>query len=363
MDFFEVDFVKAGDNKSGDAIALRYRRNNETQTSVHVVDGGYTEDGQKLVDHINSQYGSPERIDNVILTHPDRDHAGGLMTVLESFEIGTLWMNRPWNHIADLLPMFEYEYTEEGLVQRLKRDFPNTAALEKAAENLGIEVRDVFQGTNIGGFLVLSPSRDFYLELVVASEKTPEAEREASFTGQVYSFVRQAIRSVSALWGVETGLLGGTEGTSAENEMSVIQLGIFSSGNILLTGDSGVKALDEAYNYAIQLGIQLPGLTHFQVPHHGSRHNLSTEILDKWLGQRLPSMPSPGQYTVATLISAHENDEDHPRKSVVRALWHRGANVCSTEDKDFIYWKPTGQPFRSGTSGATGLEYPGDTEE
>ncbi len=56
-DFFEIDFVKAGEKNSGDAIALRYSKDVESRMYIHVVDGGYTNDGQKLVDHIKKAYG------------------------------------------------------------------------------------------------------------------------------------------------------------------------------------------------------------------------------------------------------------------------------------------------------------------
>lgn len=330
--------------------------------SHHVVDGGYSDDGPRLVDHINTHYGSPARIDNVVLTHPDQDHAAGLATILESYDIGALWMNRPWRHVNALLPMFEYPYTAETLTQRLKRDFPYTAKLERIAEQRGIEIFDAFQGQNIGQFLVMSPTYQHYLDMVVASEKTPESERQASILGQVYQVVRSAVQYVGVLWGAEN-LKGDTEGTSAENEMSIVQLAIFEGEKILLTGDAGVKALEIAHAYAVSLGVQLPGVDHFQIPHHGARRNLSTPILDKWLGPRLPAMPTPEQMTFNTVVSAHEDDEDHPRKAVVRAMWHRGGRVSSTEDGPFIYMKGRRQLFRPGTRPAQQKGYPQDMED
>ena len=69
-DFIEIDFLEAGDKGSGDAIAIRHHRNEID--SIYVVDGGYTDDGQKLVDHIRKYYGDPGDIDHVVLTHPGR---------------------------------------------------------------------------------------------------------------------------------------------------------------------------------------------------------------------------------------------------------------------------------------------------
>ena len=49
---------------------------------IYVVDGGYMDDGQKLVDHMRKYYDNPSYIDHVVLTHPDEDHASGLATAL-----------------------------------------------------------------------------------------------------------------------------------------------------------------------------------------------------------------------------------------------------------------------------------------
>ena len=65
--------------------------------------------------------------------------------------------------------------------------------------------------------------------------------------------------------------------------MSVIQYANLCSEKILLTADAGRDALTEAADYAPWAGLILPGINRFQVPHHGSRRNLSTEILNRWL--------------------------------------------------------------------------------
>ena len=354
MQFYEIDFLEAGEKGSGDAIAIRYREDDGTDY-VHVVDGGYTDDGQKLVDHIRKYYDDPSIIDHVVLTHPDGDHAAGLKTVLEEFVIGALWMNRPWNHVQELTPLFEYEYTEDGLIQRLKKDFPNTAELEEIAMEKGIQINDAFQG-KIGAFEVLAPSKDRYIELVVDSEKTPEAERKAKMEGSLFERVVTFVQKIAASWG-EENLKGESDGTSSENEMSVVQIAELCNEKILLTGDAGIEALQEAYDNAALLGYSLPGVNRFQVPHHGSRRNLSSTVLDNWLGQKLPQQTDSPSYSA--IISANQNDDDHPKKAVVRALHHRGAKVVQTKGILFCY---KNAPER-GWSSAVPLEYPTDMEE
>ena len=352
-EFFEIDFLETGDKGSGNAITLRYRDGHDY---IHVVDGGYTGDGDKIVEHISKYYDNATFINHVVLTHPDGDHAAGLKKVLEKFRIGTLWMNRPWLHIDELLPRFNYDYTEEGLIRRLKKDFPHTAELEEIAKNKRIEIKQAFQGTNIGKSIVLAPSINRYIDIIVESDKTPEPERLAASEGRLFERVAVFIRNFAANWG-EENLKGTSEGTSQENESSIVQFTELCGKKILLTGDAGVEALDEAYDYALRLGIQLPGIDRFDVPHHGSRRNLSSDVLDKWLGPKL----SIGSYSplFTAIISANRNDSEHPKKAVIRALIHRGARVFQTKG---VLWSYQDAPHR-GWSPASALEYPTDMEE
>jgi beta-lactamase superfamily II metal-dependent hydrolase len=112
---------------------------------------------------------------------------------------------------------------------------------------------------------------------------------------------------------------------------------------------------------APNVGLTLPGINRFQVPHHGSRRNVSTELLDRWLGERWPTKPVSGQETFNALISSALEDKAHPRKAVVRALWHRGAKVIATEGKDLC--TSYNAPMRHGWVAAQTLEYPEEQEE
>lgn len=176
-DSIELDFLAVETSKSGDAIGVRYELNGRTR--IHVVDGGYLETGDRLVEHIAEHYGT-SKVDSVVLTHPDSDHANGLRKVLERCEVGELWMHRPWLYAEELLPRFETYNSADALRSRLRKLYPGPAALEDLALEKGIPIRDPFQGAYIGDFLVLAPTRARYLDLVVASERTPEAAKDST---------------------------------------------------------------------------------------------------------------------------------------------------------------------------------------
>ncbi len=359
-DYFEIDFLDVESKKSGDAITIRYRMNGETR--IHVVDGGFQSTGEKLVEHIDEHYDSPDTINSVVVTHPDGDHAGGIRTILEEYEVDELWMNRPWLYANQLIHRFSRFRNVENFEKRLREIYPNIAALEEIALDKGIPIYEPFQGEVIGNFAVLAPTKERYLELVVESEKTPEsapASRETSFAEFVNKAAKKIVNYVRSLWGVE---IFSDEETSAENEMSVIQFFFLCEAAALLTGDAGRGGLDEAADFLEELEISLPDiLAYFDVPHHGSRRNVSTEILDRLLGPRLAQQLPQGKGLFTAVVSASAEDPDHPRRAVIRALIHRGGDVLSVEDGGICVGR--NKPAREGWAAAPLVDYPQDQEQ
>jgi hypothetical protein len=361
-EFFEIDFLDVESEKSGDAIPLRYQLDGAQY--IHFVDGGFQDTGDKVVDHIKKYYDGVPYLDHVVVSHPDGDHAGGLRTVLEECDVGTLWMLRPWIYAEELIERFTRFSSVVNLKKRLKEVYPNIAALEEIAEDRGVPIAEPFQGAEIGAFTVMAPTKPRYLDLVVESERTPEGtssgERAglATFGEFLETMAKKAISFAKAAWGVE---VFSDEETSAENEMSVVQYANLCGNRILLTADAGREALTEAADYAPYVGLSLPGISHFQVPHHGSRRNVSTELLDRWLGEPLSSKPSDGEESFTAIISSAKKDEDHPRKAVVRAVIHRGAKVVTTEGSNLR--TSHNAPERDGWSAAEALPYPEEQED
>lgn len=331
-DFFEIDFLGVETRKSGDAIPLRYCVNGVQ--SVHVVDGGYLNTGDQLVEHLETYYGT-RVIDHMVLTHSDRDHANGLRKVLEQCTVKNLWINRPWIYADQLIDRFETYESVDALRRQLRSVYDGPAALEQIALEKDIAIHAPLQGERIGQFTVMAPTLGRYLDLIVDSDKTPEAVEEGSMeSGQsgLFGAHQAATTYAKAQWGNEYFPPGPT---SRENEMSVVQTAELNGQRVLLTGDAGREALQEVINYASCVGIALPGIDLFQVPHHGGRHNVSTEILDQLLGPRLTMMPKNPQFYA--ICSSAKADADHPRKSVIRAILHRGGHWIATEGKNLRF--------------------------
>ncbi|MHB1006519.1 MAG: ComEC/Rec2 family competence protein [Chloroflexota bacterium] len=326
---FEIDFLPVGSgDQSGDAIAIRYGSYGNYRILVY--DGGTMESGQELVNHIKKYYQS-SRVDYVVNSHPDADHASGLSVVLEQLEVGELWLHRPWAYSSLILGYFiDGRITDNSLAERLKEKMAAAYNLERLAVKNHIPVYEPFSGAAIGDFVVLSPERNWYVhELIAEFQKSPEQKNS---TAQLLKAILQAATKatswVGELWGVET--LREDVETSAENESGVVLFGKISGRGVLLTGDAGIRALNATADVMEAYGTLLPNNLQFvQIPHHGSRHNVSTTVLDRIVGPR--KIADDGASAKTAYVSAGKESATHPRKAVVNAFIRRGCQVVATQ--------------------------------
>ncbi len=320
---FEIDFLPVGENTcSGDSICLRYG-SPATGYQIHVVDGGYANTTETIIQHLANHYGQPERIENVILTHGDSDHAPGLIGVLETYEVGALWMNRPWLYAAEIIDQFHGNWTLQGLIDHLRAEYSTLVTLEDIALEKGIPIYAPLQGAQIGPFRVLAPSRARYVGIIPDLDKSPDVYNKSAIDLFAEAF-KKAVAAVKETWTGET-LSGTPDPTSASNESSVVHAAVIDGQAIVLTGDVGPAGLTEAADYAAQFNIFQPAF--IQVPHHGSRRNVTPTTLNRWLGA-----PVADSYTRrgAAFCSAAAADPDHPKKKVINAFLRRGYPVHTT---------------------------------
>lgn len=325
---------------------------------VLVYDGGTKSSGQALVNHIRTHY-KTNRVDYVVNSHPDNDHASGLPLILEQMEIGELWMHRPWMYSNDILDYFQDgRITNNSLAERLKNKMTAAYKLEEIATNKDISIFEPFQGEKIGDFEVLSPEKNWYIhELISEFEKSPEQKKlEYPNLEEAYDSIKNEASSViewiAEYWNQEN--LGEDVTTSAENESSVVIFGKFDGRGILLTGDAGISALTKTHEYAVSKKLFLPDVLRFiQVPHHGSRNNVSTNVLDKIIGSRKRS--NDGNSTKTAFVSASKDSTKHPHRVVINAFIRRGVKVIATQGRSKRHYY--NMPRRAGWSSATPLKY------
>lgn len=341
---FELDFLPVGTGaKSGDAISMRIGLPGTTTQTVVVIDGGTLDSGRAMVEHIQLNYDYPTRIENLVSTHPDSDHVSGLREVLDAFDVGTLWIHQPWLYADLLIESFKYRWTAAGLEARLKECFAVPWDLCQTATARGIALAEPYQGTVISGMPVLAPSLERYLALVPKMSRTP-AERLGESIAKSLAGVARSILSVFETWSFETLGTPQPGDTSSTNETSVVMFGDFGEQKILLTADAGVEALEEAFDYSATIGLPAFQPNLVQIPHHGSRRNISPRLLDRLLGPIMEEVDGvQGGWAVA---SASAGDEHHPRRVVQNAFRRRGY-LCAKTHGGIINYRHL-YPLRQG---------------
>ena len=197
--------------------------------------------------------------------------------------------------------------------------------MELVANKQDIPIYDVFQGTIIKEKLtVLSPSKDFYLDLLAESNKTPAMENVAqnNILHVLESFAEKAINFIIDAWDKDS--LRENIETEPDNETSTVILGEMEDDSFLLTGDVGIRGLRHAIDYAddinknLQENVQL-----YEIPHHGGRHNVSPSILNELLGKIVEEESAPTK----TAIVCTGKGTNHPKQMVINAFCRRGVKV------------------------------------
>ena len=333
----ELDFLWVGEGaKTGDAMIARFTYPGGTRPAIVVVDGGYTEVGARIVEHIRERFGV-SYVDVVISTHPDDDHIRGLTTVVSDLAVGHLLIHQPSKH--------GYSSDEVKANQ--------VDELVSLAKERGVKVVEPFAGVRAfgGALMVVGPAEPYYLQLLAEEEGFESLGRSLSKAVETAS--RRVLRALKSLVSEPPeSLVDDNGGTSPRNNTSVITNLSVDRHRILLTGDAGVPALNQAADFMAENGLDGEHPALFQIPHHGSRHNLDPQVLDRLLG-------SPGERagTKATaIVTVGKEAEEHPRPEVANAVRRRGHNVYDTRGQN-IWWHRGEVPDRNDYHPATPLPW------
>jgi beta-lactamase superfamily II metal-dependent hydrolase len=316
IDFLPVESASGPGSQSGDAIAMRFAPTVDS-AEVVVIDGGFSDTGDQLVEHIDKYY-ETHHVDVVISTHPDADHLNGLVRVIEQMSVGELLIHEPGNHVRSVA------------------DFSNIEAVEQLIETARtneVTVTEPFTGlTRLDGRLrILGPTEDYYTSLI--EQHLEEARQGAKASARVSLSTRGDLLTREAAW-MPAETLTDDVTTGARNNTSVITQIHTDFERWLFTGDAGIPALEYAadeYEAGIGQFYEEP-LAFFQAPHHGSRHNLGPTILNRMFGS-----PTSRFGSFTSFISSARISTKHPSPKVVNALIRRGGSVFATEGKTICH--------------------------
>lgn len=334
---YEVDFLGTqSETKSGDAIAIRFGNLHgpRHEQTVVVIDGGFTDDGSRVVEHIRTHFGT-DRVDLVISTHPDQDHINGLETILNELEVSELWMHLPWEHNAGLAAKFhDGRITDNSVSERLKELLNRAHALYELAQSKAIPVIEPFTGMiDVSGCVkVLGPRESYYESLIPEFDGMPTAKKESVFESLLYRAM-SAVKNFIAQWGQDHINDDGV--TSAKNNSSVITQIIVEGRRLVFTGDAGIDALQYAAD-EIERCTSGAQLRFIQIPHHGSRRNVGPTVLNRIVGT--PVGHGESRPVTAIASTAKNGEPKHPRKSVLNAFTHRGVKVLATRGSAICHY-------------------------
>lgn len=304
----EVDMLNLGD---GDCILV-------TGWNFGIVERTLIDGGNKGDAPVVKAFLAKRRVnylDHVVCTHPHDDHAGGLVELVKDpkFLFGTFWMHAPWNHVDVRALWAATQNTTAIRVSKILRDsLEIQIELFKALERRQKAPVEPFTGKRIGILTVCGPTREFYRALVA---EFTDLNRLAEFEQSLFAHERQLalerIREQVLPDLKDDSSLGG-EPTEPENDSSVVLATNVGSEVLVFAGDAGVPARELATdNYP-----SLQNCHWMQIPHHGSRRNLTEELIE-WFRPK------------AAFVSA-SGTNGHPRRKVVNAFKRCGTAVFST---------------------------------
>ena len=348
MSKLEIDFLPVNSkSKSGDCIAIRYTKTKSwDDQKVITIDGGTLESGDNLVAHIEKYYGT-KKVDLAILTHPDGDHASGMRKVIEQCVVKKIWMHEPWEHSERIRNQFQDgRITDDSLNERIKNAYNLAKKISEMAKDKNIKIIHPFAGTTFDNVLtVISPSKSFFESLLPYFNRTPEP-KEKSFVEKTFSSFQKAINWVKETLTSET--LDEEGETSSENMSSVISLLQLDGRRYLFTGDTGMESLHKAIEHCKHKLIDISYVNLLQVPHHGSKRNISPSILKTIRCH-------------SAFISASKDSEKHPSRKVTNALYRRDSKVYTTEGSILTHHYNAGK--REGFDAAHSLPFYDEVQE
>jgi beta-lactamase superfamily II metal-dependent hydrolase len=314
---YELDFQAVGEGeRSGDAIAVRYTIPGRTEPIVGIIDAGFRPNGEALVEHVPRYYGT-KRVDFVLLTHPDEDHANGMGEVVRGLDVRCLLVHRPALH-----------------------GYASNSGAEPAEELVALvnekggDVVEPFAGVNgwDGSFLIAGPREPFYEEMLELQE---EVGKEAGARGvtlaerMTRTRIGKTVTRKLAHFPVEIPF-GDAGGDNARNNSSAILSLIVDDHHLMFMGDAGVPAINDGLCFLDARGRAARKWPRLVVlPHHGSRHNLDLATIGRMLGGHV------GDQSYGYAVASVSAESDNPSPRVANAVGRRGYEVKLTAGMSF----------------------------
>lgn len=271
----------------GDSLWLEY--GDETEMHRFLIDGGTSPTYDLLRARLETMQPADRRFELVIVTHVDADHIEGIVRLLgdrsTGLQVDDIWFNG-WQHISDALGPLQGEYLS-SLIER-EPATPWNDAFDGAAvvvpDDGPLPVRTLAGGMRL---TLLSPRP---LELgILANAWEEEVTKEGLMPGDTGAAFERLAHDArlrpppDVLGALDVGALAEeplTPDASEANASSIVVLAEFD-GTACLLGADGVTDVLDATVPRLLAERNMPSLSldALKLPHHGSKHNVSVDLV------------------------------------------------------------------------------------
>ena len=287
---YEVEML---DVKAADAFLIHYVEDNGT-SHIIMVDSGNYEDSGKIIQHIRAYYDKVTIngwtgyvIDFAVVSHPDDDHIGGYVHMLEDIRDGKLkdfcfnafLVNDPTQH--EFVPDdVKGVRTQKSLDEKLKCVYnykeDDSKNLLDLIDEVGVRRTEAFAKDYLKShkITILSPTKDYYESLL------PKFRNRLKFNWNNEALEENKYsedKDISDKDSLSKTLDEAKDDGSAHNQSSIVFMLETDDGKkYLFTGDTGRDAFEHVPQ---DLLSSFEGVDLMKVPHHGSKHNLDSQII------------------------------------------------------------------------------------
>lgn len=288
---YHIEMLSVG---AADCFIIYYT-DSAKQNKLILVDAGNYQDGETILAHIRRYYENPV-INLAIVTHPDDDHFGGFVKMLEMLSAGDedaisierFWLNNPQNHVT--VSQVKNNIKPSTLNQRVAQLFDHVDSnLLDLIDQMNIPVNDKFaqvvlRKNRFTGRIDMAPlkDKDFPCFTIIGPtkayfKKLAPYMRYDNLKGYSYDAKDDDEAFTPTATCLSKALDDAADDGSVHNQSSLMFLFEPEDGRkYLFTGDAGVEAfanIPKTHQYAIK------NLYWLKVPHHGSKHNLDSKTI------------------------------------------------------------------------------------
>ena len=336
---YQVEMLNVAD---ADAFIVYYLTKDGRKHLV-LIDAGRYGNGENVLTHLNNYYaGIP--IELAIITHPDDDHYGGFIYLLEQIQsnaknavpIQGFWLNNPTKHIK--VEDVEEDIQRKTLVKRLSQIYSvgdkNLLTLLKDMKipcveafattynklyrlpNGNVFTRKEASTSMQEGFIILGPTEEYYQEVcksfrfnqlhVKEIAEQEDAEDEANFVSSDVCYSKTLDDAVD-------------DGNDHNMSSLIILFKPNDDERILFTGDACVASFEHMLSPHVALCNHV---TWFKVPHHGSKANLNS----KWIKHFRPNLSYISTLRRGKFLS----------QCTINALKNAGSDVVSMHNNQHL---------------------------